>query len=159
MSMDSDEYYIKEEFNNIKKDIIENDYDSSYCQMQTYYKSWEYCLDPPEEYYVSLIFKIKNDSEYVIGGPAPVLVDPTRRMSPSSKPIILKREEIQMHHGSYIRNNIKTKLQNSSASINFNNDIDRIVEYYNTWEYPNKALWGGAPSVLHNVKKIKNIWD
>lgn len=159
MSMDSDEYYIKEEFDNIKKDIIENDYDSSYCQMQTYYKSWEYCLDPPEEYYVSLIFKIKNDSEYVIGGPAPVLVDPTRRMVPSSKPVILKREEIQMHHGSYIRNNIKTKLQNSSASINFNKDIENITEHYNNWVYPNKALWGGAPSTLHTIKKIKKIWD
>ena len=159
MSMDSDEYYLPSEFDNLKKLIEDGDYDSSFCQMQTYYKSWEYSLNPPEEYYVSLIFKIKQDSNYVMGYPTPVLVDPTRRMSPSVKPLILKREQIQMHHGSYIRDNIRTKLTNSSASVNFNNDIDRIVNHYNTWEYPNKVLWGGLPSTLHNVKRVNNLFN
>lgn len=159
MSMDSDEYYLPSEFENLKKIIIEGDYDSSYCQMQTYYKSWEYSLDPAEDYYVSLIFKIKQDSSYVLGAPAPVLVDPTRRMDPSNKPIVLTREQIQMHHGSYIRNNIKVKLQNSSASINFNKDIDKISNHYNGWTYPHKVLWGGLPSTLHNVKKVKNLFE
>ena len=90
--------------------------------------------------------------------PSPVLVDPTRRMSPSNKGIVLERKDIQMHHGSYIRNNIETKLTNSSASVNFNNDIDRIVNHYNTWEYPNKVLWGGSPSVFHTVKKNNNLF-
>jgi len=159
MSMDSDEYYLPSEFENLKKNIIEGDYDSSYCQMQTYYKSWEYSLDPAEEYYVSLIFKIKSESSYVIGAPAPVLVDPTRRLVPSDRPIVLKREQIQMHHGSYIRNNVRVKLQNSSASVNFNNDIDRIVNHYDNWIYPNKVLWGGLPSTLHKVKKVKNLFE
>ena len=159
MSMDSDEYYIPSEFENLKKLIEENDYDSSYCQMQTYYKTWEYALDPPEEYYVSLIFKIKNDSNYVMGALAPVLVDPTRRMSPSDKPLVLKREQIQMHHGSYIRNDIRTKLVNSSASVNFNSDIDRIVNHYDNWAYPNKVLWGGLPSTLYKVKKVDKKWN
>jgi hypothetical protein len=158
MSMDSDEYYLPSEFENLKKMIVDGDYDSSFCQMQTYYKSWEYSLNPAEEYYVSLIFKIKPDSEYVIGYPTPVLVDPTRRLSPSNKPLILKREEIQMHHGSYIRNNVRVKLQNSSASINFNKDIDRITNHYENWKYPEKVLWGGAPSTLHTVKKVENLF-
>ena len=159
MSMDSDEYYLSSEFENLKKIVIEGDYDSSYCQMQTYYKSWEYSLDPPETYYVSLIFKIKNDSNYVLMAPSPVLVDPTRRMAPSNKQIVLERKDIQMHHGSYIRNDIRTKLTNSSASVNFTNDIDKIVNHYNNWKYPEKVLWGGLPSSLHNVKKINNIWN
>lgn len=158
MSMDSDEYYITSEFENLKKLIEEGDYDSSYCQMQTYYKSWEYSLDPAETYYVSLIFKIKYDSNYVIMAPSPVLVDPTRRMSPCIKPLVLKREQIQMHHGSYIRDNIRTKLTNSSASVNFNNDIDRIVNHYNNWKYPNQVLWGGAPSSFLKVKKVDNLF-
>ena len=158
MSMDSDEYYLPSEFEYLKNKMIEGDYDSSYCQMQTYYKSWEYSLDPAETYYVSLIFKIKQDSNFVLMAPSPVLVDPTRRMDPSNKPIILTREEIQMHHGSYIRNNIGTKLTNSSASVNFTNDIEKIVKHYNDWQYPKKVLWGGLPSTLHNVKKIKNLF-
>jgi hypothetical protein len=158
MSMDSDEYYTPLEFQRLKSTIEEGGYDSSYCQMQTYYKSWEYSLDPPETYYVSLIFKIKQDSSYVLGVPSPVLVDPTRRMSPINKPLILTRDEIQMHHGSYIRNDIRTKLTNSSASVNFNKDIDRIVGHYNNWVYPEKVLWGGLPSTLHNVKKVINLF-
>jgi hypothetical protein len=159
MSMDSDEYYLSSEFKNLKKIIIEGDYDSSYCQMQTYYKSWEYSLDPPETYYVSLILKIKHDSNFVLMAPSPVLVDPTRRLAPSVNGIVLERKDIQMHHGSYIRDNIRTKLTNSSASVNFTNDIDRIVNHYNNWKFPEKALWGGAPSVFYNLKKNKNIWN
>jgi hypothetical protein len=68
MSMDSDEYYLSSEFKNLKKIIIEGDYDSSYCQMQTYYKSWEYSLDPPETYYVSLIFKKKTRLQFCFNG-------------------------------------------------------------------------------------------
>lgn len=158
MSMDSDEYYITSEFENLKKLIEEGDYDSSFCQMQTYYKSWEYSLNPAEEYYVSLIFKVKSDSSYVLGAPAPVLVDPTRRMAPSNKPLTLTRNQIQMHHGSYIRDNVRTKLVNSSASTNFNKDIDRITNHYNNWKYPEKVLWGGLPSTLHTVKKVENLF-
>ena len=154
MSMDSDEYYDGEQFKNLKSLIIDNDCDSSYCQMQTYYKSWEYALDPPEDYYVSLIFKIKPNSDYVMMAPSPVLVDPTRRMSPINKPIVLPRNVIEMHHGSYIRNDIRKKLINSSASLNFKNDIDKLVNHYNEWEYPNKVLWGGSPIKTLNVKKV-----
>ena len=158
MSMDSDEYYLPSEFESLKKTIIDGDYDSSYCQMQTYYKSWEYALDPPETYYVSLIFKIKSDSNFVLMAPSPVLVDPTRRMSPTEKHIVFERKDIQMHHGSYIRDNIRVKLTNSSASVNFTKDIDKIVNHYNDWVYPNQVLWGGLPSTLHNVKKINNLF-
>jgi hypothetical protein len=155
MSMDSDEYYDSSEFLKLKNDIIENDYDASFCKMLTYYKSWDYYLDPPEEYYVSLIYKINNSSEYVFGSYCPVLVDPTRVMNNIKHYVIYSRDDIQMHHGSYIRKDIRKKLENSSASVNFKNEIDDIVNYFNNWEYPNKALWGGSPCVYHNIKNRK----
>lgn len=157
MSMDSDEYYSAEQFKFLKEEMINGDYDSSYCQMKTYYKSWKYQLDPPEEYYVSLIYKINQYSLFEMGKYSPVLVDPTRRMD-AGKYRIFKRDEIEMHHGSYIRNNIRTKLLNSSASVNFKNDIEQIVTHYKNWVYPNKALWGGAPSTLHNIKEVKSLF-
>ena len=159
MSMDSDEYYLSSEFENLKKIVVENDYDSSYCQMQTYYKSWEYALDPPETYYVSLIFKIKNDSNFVLMAPSPVLVDPTRRISGITKPLILKREQIQMHHGSYIRDDIRKKLENSSASINFKDDIEKLVNHYENWKYPDLVMWGGRPSKFLKVLKVENLFQ
>jgi hypothetical protein len=45
-----------------------------------------------------------------------------------------------------------------SASVNFTNDIDKIVNHYNNWVYPNQVLWGGVPSTLHKVKKVNNLF-
>lgn len=158
MAIDTDEYYIESEFIEAKQIIIDNDYDSSYCQMLSYYKSWEYILDPPENYYVSFISKTRLDSNFNYGSPTPVLVDPTRRLSPSDNPIIFNRKTIQMHHGSYIRNNIKTKLINSSSVLP-KEDIENITNHYNNWQYPDPVLWGGYPSKLHNIKKIKSFFN
>ena len=159
MSMDTDEYYEKNEFKYLKKIITEGDYDSSYCQMLTYYKTWEYRLEPPEEYYVPLIYKINEGTQFKYNGSSPVLVDPTRKISNLNNPIVLKREQIQMHHGSYIRKDIRKKLKNSSASINFKNDIDKIVEHYNNWQFPEKVLWGGRPSQFLKVLKVENLFQ
>ena len=141
--MDSDEFYTDEQFKFLKKEMIDGDYDSSCCQMVTYYKEPKYRLDPKEDYYVSLIYKIQNGKQYVMGLPFPTLVDPTRRME-MGKCKIFSREEIEMHHTSYVRKDLRKKLQNSSASPNFKN-IDKIVDYYNSWEYPNQGLMGRLP--------------
>jgi hypothetical protein len=127
MAMDTDEFYTDEQFKYMKKTMEEGNYDSSASQMVTYYKEPIYRLEPKEEYYVSLLFKIKRGREYRIGHPFPVLVDPTRRMEPGNCKIFT-REEVEMHHMSYIRKDLRKKLQNSSASPNFKN-IDKIVDW------------------------------
>jgi hypothetical protein len=152
MAMDSDEFYDEEEFKYLKKIMLEGDYDSSACQMTTYYKESTYRLEPKEEYFVSLLYKIRQNREYVIGHPFPVLVDPTRRMEPG-KCKIFTRDEIEMHHMSYIRKNLFRKLQNSSASPNFKN-INKIVDYFDKWAYPQQALMGGAPDKFYNIVKV-----
>ena len=108
-----------------------------------------------QEYYVSLIFEIKDSSAYVSGHPAPVLVDSTRKMSNRVNPIILERKDIEMHHGSYIRTDIRKKLINSSAKNKYFKEIDKIVNHYNNWAFPNKILWAGKPL---NVKKVNNLF-
>lgn len=156
MTMDSDELYDKEQLEYIKNFYINEDLDSGYCQMQTYYKSSEYVLDPPEEYYVSLFYKIRKGIKFEMGYPCSVLVDPTR-IQDSGNTKVFTRDEIEMHHYSYVRNNIRKKLKNSSASVNFSNDIDRIVEHYENFDFnkSDKVLWGGLPSKFLTVKKIK----
>lgn len=160
MAMDSDEFYTDEDFKLMKSQMEINNYESSACQMTTYYKEPIYRLDPKEDYYVSLLFKIRQGKEYVIGHPFPVLVDPTRRMEPG-RCKIFARDEIEMHHMSYVRKDLRKKLQNSSASPNFKN-IDKIVDYYANWEYPKKGLMGGAPDKFFNIVKVDklfNKWD
>ena len=60
MAMDSDEFYTESQFEYLKQKMTEEDLDSSACQMITYYKEPIYRLEPKEDYYVSLIFKIKK---------------------------------------------------------------------------------------------------
>lgn len=155
MSMDTDEFYFKEQYDYIKKIIIENNYDSSYCKMVSYYKSGEYFRIPLEEYYVSLIYKIDKNSKFILDGNCPVIVDTTRRI-PSHRPIIFERSEIEMHHYSMVRKNIISKFINSSAKILFENKIDELVLEYNNWEFPNKALWPGNPPYYVDIKKTEN---
>lgn len=133
MSIDSDEYYLPEQFKILKKKITDGNHDSSYCQMKTYFKNPTYEIRPMNEYYVSLIFKIREDSMFRFNAYSPVLIDPTRRMSPTDKPLILKREEIEMYHMSYVRKNIKSKLLNSSSKDAFQN-VEKFLNMFEEYE-------------------------
>jgi hypothetical protein len=169
MAMDSDEFYTDEQMKFVQKSLSEEfidgdgnpqKWDSSACQMVTYYKEPNYRLEPKEEYYVSLFHRIRPNIEYVMGHQFPVLVDPTRRVNPGNCRIFT-RDEVEMHHMSYIRKNMYKKLQNSSASPNFKN-IDRIVDYYESWEFPKQGLMGGAPDKFYDiveVDKLFNTWE
>ncbi len=162
MAMDSDEFYTDEQMKYVKKTLEEGGYNTSACQMVTYYKDSEHRLDPKEEYYVSLFHKMGDGIEYVIGAPFPVLVDPTRRVNYANTGLIntkiFTRDEVEMHHMSYVRKDIRKKLQNSSASPNFKN-IDKLVNYYESWEYPKQALMGGAPDKFYNIVEVEKLFD
>jgi hypothetical protein len=158
MSMDSDEFYLKNEFNYLIDFINKNpDIESYYCNMKTYYKDVNYQLNPSEEYFVSLFYKIKPDINFVVGTYTPVCVDPTRRINCNSFKIF-DRNEIEMHHMSYVRNDIRHKLQNSSALINYSNKVNIIVDYYNQYKYPMKALLAGVTLRTYNIIKTNYNW-
>ena len=158
MSMDSDEFYVTEEFRYMKKTIEDGDYDSSACQMTTYFKEPTHRLDPKEDYYVSLLFKITDDRNYVISFPFPVLVDPTRRMEPG-KCKIFRRNQIEMHHMSYVRKNIEKKVNNSSAKMNFQNHINEFLNYFNNWKDGDDALMLGVPPKKYKLIKVENRFN
>ena len=158
MAMDSDEFYTDEQFKYMKNVIEEGNYDSSACQMTTYYKEPIYRLEPKEEYYVTLPFKIKQGLEFVIGHPFPVLVDPTRRMEPGNCKVFT-RDEIEMHHMSYVRKDIEKKVRNSSAKVNFENWIPDFLDYFKKWEYGKEALMLGRSPARCSTIKTDNIFN
>ena len=158
MTMDSDEFYIKDEFESMKKIVIEGNYDTSACQMITYYKEPIYILDPLEEYYVTLLHKVNKEAKYILNTPFPVVVDPSRKTKPG-KIKIFKRDEIQMHHMSYIRKDIKSKINNASSKVNFRDKINFLIDYYNNWKYPNDVYIGGRPPRKYKVKKVSKIFN
>ena len=131
MSMDSDEYYIKEQLDNLKLKMEEGNYDSSFCKMRTYFKDPRFEVRPMNEYYVSVIYKISPNNEFVLGKKTPVLVDPTRLMD-SITPLVMKRDDLEMYHMSYVRKNIKSKLENSSSKSAFK-DVNGFLTMFNNY--------------------------
>ena len=149
MSMDVDEYYDTHELADAINDVVLGGFDSSACQMQTYWKDDTHRLKVPEEYYVPLVYKIdgrKFDSRVTW----PVLVDPTRRLQPG-KTMLFDRSSVEMHHMSYVRADIRSKLENSSASINFASRIDNLVSAYDNWSPGDPAVFAGAEERVYEL--------
>ncbi len=173
MSMDTDEYYHKDEFENMKKRIEEEDWDAGACGIISYFKDPTYQITPVSNYHVSTIFKIRDDIKYgtfVQNGrevmpPWPVFVDPTRRCKlDHSKILVFKEEEIMMHHMSFVRKNLEAKFRSSSADIVKNNQdmLEDFLERVKTYEL-------GKPLPLFKPKqdgdavettiKVENIFN
>ena len=152
LSMDADEFYDKEDFEVAKIEIEAGNYNSSACRLLTYYKNNRTVLDPMEDYYVSFIYKIHKEVNYS-RIPFPVLVDPTRRM-PAGKLKVYDTFDLVMHHFSYVRNNLKLKLENSSAKENWDEQMaGKVIHYFNQWQPGMDALTG--PHTFYPTKQIE----
>ena len=161
LSMDVDEFYEDQPFKEAKQFLLDNDYDSSACRMLTYYKNNATILWPPESYFVSFITKIRPGMMYSFMNNFPALVDPTRRIVPG-KFHQFSNTELCMHHFSYIRKDLRSKLYNSSARVNFTNEkIEAVINYFNNWEPGMKALF--APSTYYETANTRarflKTWD
>lgn len=150
-SMDVDEIYNEEEYKRAFQEFVEKGYDSSICHLLTYYGDSRHIIDPPEDYFVSLFFK--NDGRrFKSGDTFGVKTDPSRMLSPGNIREF-KREEIQMHHLSYVRKDIRQKLENMSASVNWRDKIDKFVEHYENWNGGDSFTPGG----YNKLKEVKCI--
>ena len=157
MTMDVDEFYLGDDIDYAKSLIMDVGFETTACQMQTYYKTPEYRVKPPEEYYVPLISKI-DDRRFVKGMSWPVLADPSRKLTPN-KFYAFKRNEIEMHHMSYVREDIRDKLFNSSSSVNYGSRLEEIAKHHDNWKYPELAYLGGSSKRLMNVERCENLFD
>ncbi len=125
--------------------------------MKTYFKKPTFEVIPPNNYYVSLIFKIKTDSNYILGYPSPVLVDPTRRMNCDDKPLILYRSEIEMFHMSYVRKDIKSKLINSSSKDAFQN-VNEFIKMFENYKL-GETFFTTTPPGNEKTLLVDNIFN
>lgn len=153
MTMDCDEIYNRDQIAWVKQDVEENGYDSTACQMLTYYKKPTIVLDPPEDYFVPLIYRI-DERRFGMPSRFPVPVDPTRRLE-AKKARLYQRTEIEMHHYSYIRNDIRQKLRNSSAIVNFHDRLEEIATYYENYQDGQPAYFGGSERRMLPVRVLE----
>lgn len=131
MSMDVDEYYLPFQFQNAKYWIGENDLDNTVCRMWTYYGDSCHRLKERESYYVSFIAKIYQKRQFILDAPSWLTVDHTRSYGENQR--FLEPCCIEMCHMSWIRKDMRLKLENSSARQNFRKDIDEMVRRYEEW--------------------------
>lgn len=160
ITMDVDEFYLHSELEYAKKEMEIGNYDSSVCQMCSYYKFSYYRLEPKETYFVPLIYKIRDGVNLSANINFPVFVDTLRKMEPG-KFRKFARNEIEMHHMSYIRRNIRYKLESSNSLASYKDKIDKIVNDYEKWNPKNKNLktvnWAGRKLKVIKVKDLFNI--
>lgn len=139
LAMDADEFYEPSKFRYAKNLIEKNDYDSSVCQIVEYWKSPKYkIITPQHSFRVPFIYKIGNnqfDEKCSFCSD----VDSTRKIE-SFNTCIFDEQELVMHHFTYIRNDIRTKLENSSAFFQIMEDLQYRIDYFNNWHLGQPAM-------------------
>lgn len=131
LHIDCDEMYEPLRFQYAKNKIVNNDYDSSVCVIRDYYKFRNLSVVSQDISYVPFIHKLQPGiTKLGINLPYPVSVDNTRKALPNDKFYSFEEEEIIMHHYSWIREEVKIKLLNSTARMSYNHFLDDIVKEY-----------------------------
>jgi hypothetical protein len=140
MSMDVDEFYFDNEFNNTKKIIDDGNYDGSIIEYVNYYGDFAHQIPMSHNQYVPFIYKINGARRFQLGNALSntIVCDPTRQIQ-SNQVIKFESNNILMHHMSYVRDKnggMRRKLENSSARVNWGHDpeaIEEMVKYYENW--------------------------
>jgi len=157
LNVDCDEIYDKEQFRYAKNLINTKGYNITYWSYVNYYRDFEHYLKYPFRPFVPGI--CSTYFKYTFDGPAPGPTDPTRRIN---NPLnigtyLFRNDEIIMHHCSWIRKDIRTKLENWSAKNYFEKElIDKSVERWENWKENDPAVMlFNVPSNEVTVKKIE----
>ena len=186
--IDSDEFYPRPSFLKAIKEIDENDYPVTYCQYINYWFDYQHYLVYPFEQgqYVPFVSRVEYHFSFdnsCFRFPS----DPTRRYNLPVKeymvtvsngkqykePIyavenhIFPWETVKMHHLSWVRANIRKKLNNWSSKKLFNNFedlIDKSVERFenfsdNNIDVPAELLFN-TPGHKVDIEKLPRqyIW-
>lgn len=154
LQMDCDEMYLAEQISECIEEVVECDYDTSFCQMATYYKTPSYQLFPKETYYVPFLAKIKPNIKYEIRDNYPVLIDRTR-MLPFGNGLVFGRDELEMQHYSFVRKDIERKFRNSSSRFP-KEDVDDCIKVFKEWSGGSAILLGKR---VFQTKKVKPLID
>lgn len=133
LNLDCDELYIRNQFDDAKRIIEDNDYEATACKTRTYYKFPDVVIVPDEDHYVPFIHKV-SEKKYEMSTKWNLLCDPTRKIL-CERPFAFDKSILQMHHLSHVRNdNLKFKMQNSSANNNFKHKIKQLCKSYEMFE-------------------------
>lgn len=130
ISADVDEFYKGTELENAKTLFQDDDYDFSLASLDTYYKDPTFLIYPDQNLFTSFIHPVRNT--YNKESAFPKYIEPTRRFTESKKVKIFKKEEIVIHHMSYVRKDITKKFNNSDNKQFYK--MEKFMSTYNTYK-------------------------
>lgn len=121
LMMDVDEFYDPQEFLMEKHRIEHKNLEGLVCRVKTYFKTPSLTIGYDPNTYVPFIHKLTPSLHYGMNKRYPFAydkngprIDPTRQLN-------IKRgvewSDITMHHYSHVRNDIRVKIENSSANL------------------------------------------
>lgn len=113
ISSDVDEFYLPAQLATAKRIMEEGGYDFSVVPLEMYYKEPTYLVTPCQNLQATLIHPVENHYEMVPHKIFPLRLEVTRRMAKYDNFRVFTKEECTQHHMSYVRKDIKRKLQNS----------------------------------------------
>lgn len=111
ISADVDEFYRVDQLEYAKRTM---DADYSVAYLATYYKDPTYLVVPVQNLMVSFIHSVEFEYNRQIKYPEfPFRMEETRRFADCKSYKVFSKEEITIHHMSYVRRDIRKKLNNS----------------------------------------------
>lgn len=157
--IDSDEYYNKEEFHRAKVEIDKGSANIvTYCQYVNYWRDYQHYLIWPSKTYVPFISPIRYRFEFKCGC-FQFAADLTRvyKLERGDQYNILNWNTVHMNHLSWIRKDIRKKIQSWSSGKYFDPKfLQTVYTKYKTWkDYENAFVMFGTPKGKVCVEKLK----
>jgi len=150
----TDHYYDSEQFAKAKEKVLP--FQVTATRMYTYFKKPEWRLKPMESYYMPFICRLsKLTYSKDTGGEWNVHVDPALCFYPNESFYEFPIDECVMHHYSFIRKDIDSKLKNAAARINFDKDIDSIIKGYHDFDGVGKVPYYSD----HEIEVVDNFFN
>jgi hypothetical protein len=155
LNLDNDELYTHSDLAYMKRVVMGRKgrgIDYSVLRHFQYYKSSDLILRHKEQEYVMGIIPLRAATKFEYGVFSPFPIDPGRKVR-GNKIMEFWRFEVCMHHLSYVRKDIRTKLVSAHARDGNLVALDKIINRYQNYNYPEPGYWGHGIEV--ELKKIK----
>ena len=151
----TDHFYKEDEILYAINVVLTTGVRTTYSKMITYFKEPTLRLEPLEEYYMPFICSTSVN----IGSMSPVLVDPACSFRPFAPYYVFKEEEVLMHHFSWIRKDIRNKLENAAAKVNWLDRIEEFIDKYNNFKLGNKFPYYPKHKIVEteDIFNLRNI--
>lgn len=135
ISADADELYDHDQLKYVMDVMDGSDFESSLVNYDVYYKKPTYLIYPSQNYRITFIHPVHVEYDMTLREPANIEI--TRRLKAKNCKVFTK-EEITIHHMSYVRKDIRRKYANNSNGLLF--DVEKFAAVYDKYQLGQRVM-------------------